>query len=183
MLQFYRVSVTVARTPVWLWVSRQASRCPGTPHTFWVKHIGYITYMWYGEKSSQNWHQNCTCSRSVLNLYGTLPEHVHRGVPRISKQKFLTVTWWKIKTTPLTLWNSAHIGMHGSNQVPSLLVLIYAWKCGRSMEGESLEDIDHVLDNDDILWTWFWISGWCRQRILAFILDRGMHGCVGDPNH
>ena len=26
-------------------------------------------------------------------------------------------------------------------------------------EGESLEDFDHVLDMDDVFWTWFSISG------------------------
>ena len=51
------------------------------------------------------------------------------------------------------------------------------------MEGESLEDFGHVLDIDDISWTRFSISGWSCPHILALVLDRGMHGRVGDPNH
>ena len=42
---------------------------------------------------------------------------------------------------------------------PSLCELIH-FMCGRSMEGESLEGFGHVLDIDDVSWTWFWISGW-----------------------
>ena len=51
------------------------------------------------------------------------------------------------------------------------------------MEGESLEDFGHVLDIDDVSWTWFWISGWSCPRTLALVLDWGMCGRMGDPNH
>ena len=48
------------------------------------------------------------------------------------------------------------------------------------MERESLEDFGHMLDIDDVTWAWFWIS--C-PRILVLILNRGMCGHVGEPNH
>ena len=37
-------------------------------------------------------------------------------------------------------------------------------KRGKRKEGESPEDLDHVLDMDDVFWTWFSISGRCRPR-------------------
>ena len=44
-----------------------------------------------------------------------------------------------------------------SNQALPLRAQLF--KRGKMKEGESLEDLDHVLDMDDVFWTWFSISG------------------------
>ena len=49
-----------------------------------------------------------------------------------------------------------------SNQALPLRAQLF--KRGKIKEGESLEDLDHVLDMDDGFWTWFSISGRYRPR-------------------
>ena len=38
-------------------------------------------------------------------------------------------------------------------------------------EGESLEGLDHMLDMDDVFWTWFSISGRYRPRTATANAD------------
>ena len=54
-------------------------------------------------------------------------------------------------------------------------------------EEESLEDLDHVLDMDDVFWTWFSISGRCRPRTATVnadydsaVFDDGLYGAMND---
>ena len=53
-------------------------------------------------------------------------------------------------------------------------------------EGESLEDLDHVLDMDDVFWTWFSISGRYRPRTITINADYdsavfdGLYGAMND---
>ena len=49
-----------------------------------------------------------------------------------------------------------------SNQALPLRAQLF--KRRKMKEGESLEDLDHVLDMDDVFWTWFSISGRYRPR-------------------
>ena len=42
----------------------------------------------------------------------------------------------------------------------------------KKKEGESLEDLDHVLDIDDVSWTWFSISGQVHPRRCARYIER-----------
>ena len=52
-----------------------------------------------------------------------------------------------------------------SNQAPPPPHVQLIKRAQKSREGESLEDFNHVLDIDDVFWTWFSISGQGRPRI------------------
>ena len=53
-------------------------------------------------------------------------------------------------------------------------------------EVESLEDFDHVLDMDDVFWTWFSISGQYYPRTATINTDYdsavfdGLYGAMND---
>ena len=51
-----------------------------------------------------------------------------------------------------------------SNQALPLRAQLFKRGKMKELEGESLEDLDHVLDMDDVFWTWFSISGRYRPR-------------------
>ena len=58
--------------------------------------------------------------------------------------------------------NKSRIKRHATKKLASnqaLPLRAQLFKRRKMKEGESLEDLDHVLDMDDVFWTWFSISG------------------------
>ena len=58
-----------------------------------------------------------------------------------------------------TFRDCIHIHVQGVASNQALPLRAQLFKRGKMKEGESLEDLDHVLDMDDVFWTWFSISG------------------------
>ena len=77
----------------------------------------------------------------------------------------------------------AWCSLHDFDSQALLFFFLHHWKIRRSLRARL--DLDHVVDIDDVSWTWFSISGQCRPHItfnlwcsycniLAIIVQRGM---------
>ena len=62
-------------------------------------------------------------------------------------------------------------GDGGQGLILGLSLSARKFKREKLKEGESLEDLDHVLDMDDVFWTWFSISGRYRPRTATTNAD------------
>ena len=78
----------------------------------------------------------------------------------ISEASFLTILDTELVSH--SNWTFTCSYVLASNQALPLRAQLF--KRGKMKEGESLEDLDHVLDMDDVFWTWFSISGRYRPR-------------------